>query len=265
LGKFLAAPCLKHFFLILLNNFSLNEVFVSNQEYSDIYFENLTDPSFKGTILTCDLEHALNVLHSKTPMPKRFVTISISSSFYGVGFAYYNIFAERFDEIIQGLVIGGIMKFIVEKMTKSKWNMMDVHVKTEKVVLNFSHIGFGFQICLFALFVTLVAFILEFFVFCIKNRSRVITSHENVRMLIKIRAHAQLVKTQGKFDISALEELAFGESINQKLRGTSAVSVNQIDNVFGEKVDHNVPIDTLMVPINKNAVALFLCDLIELN
>jgi len=253
----------KTFFQIIPNIFSLNEIFVPSQEYSDIYFDNLTDPSFRGTILTCDLEHALNIFYSKTPMPKRFVPIPISSSFYGVGFEYDNIFAERFDEIIQGLVTGGIMKHIVEKMTKSKWNMMEVHVKTEKVVLNLSHLGFGFQICFYALFTALVAFILEFFVFCVKNRSRVITGRENVIMLIKTRAHAESLKTEEKCDISMLEELAFGESISLKSRGASAVSVNQIDNVFGEKVDHNIPIDTLMVPIDKNAVTLFLCDFIE--
>jgi hypothetical protein len=194
-------------------------------------------------------------------MPKRFVPIPISNSVYGIGFKYKNIFVERFDEIIQGLVTGGIMKYIVEKMTKSKWNMMDVHVKSQKVVLNFSHLGFGFQICLFALFSALVVFILEFFVFFIKNRSRVVTCHENIkmsmRMEIKTDDNAQAVETEEKCDISVIEELAFGEGINAESRGTSAVSISLLNEVFGKKVDHSVPIDT------KNAVILFLCDLIH--
>ena len=194
-------------------------------------------------------------------MPKKFVPIPISYSFYGVGFEYKNIFAERFDEIIQGLVTGGIMKFLVEKMTKSKWNMMDIHVKSEKVVLNLSHLGFGFQICLFALFTALVVFILEFFVFCVKNRSRVVTYNE--KMFIKTDSNALTIEAKETSDISEIEELAFGEKISLKSRGASAVSINQLDDVFGEKVDHNIPIDTFMTPIDKNAVVLFLCDLIE--
>ena len=195
-------------------------------------------------------------------MPKRFVPIPISNSFYGVGFAYENIFAERFDEIIQGLVTGGIMKFIVEKMTKSKWNMMDVHVKSEKIVLNLSHLGFGFQICFFALFAALLVFILEFFMFCVKNRSRVIAFHENAKIVIKTDADAQSIKTNIECDISELEELAFGESIDRKSRETSAFS-STLDKVFGEKVDHNIPIDKLMTSGDRNAVDLFISDVID--
>lgn len=235
------------FFKFHLNIFSLNEIFVSNQEYSNIYFNKLTNPSFKGTIITCDLEHALNVFYSKTPMPKRFVPIPISNSFYGVGFEFKNMFAERFDEIIQGLVTGGIMKYIVEKMTKSKWNMMDIHVKSEKIVLNLSHLGFGFQICFFALYSALVTFILEFFVFWVINRSRVITCHENAKRLITTDADTQTVaetNAQKQEELNVIEEFAFGEKVNLKSREISSASKNQPDRAFGDKVVHKIPINT---------------------
>jgi uncharacterized membrane protein len=193
-------------------------------------------------------------------MPKRFVPVPLSNSFYGIGFEYENLFAERFDEIIQGLVAGGIMKYIVEKMTKSKWNMMDIHVKSEKIVLNMNHLGFGFQICFFTIFAALVVFILEFFVFCVINRSRVITSHENmkksVRMALMKDDQDQGVGTEEECDINVIEELVFGEIVSVELRETETVSINSLEEVFGERIDHT-PIDT------KHCVALFVSDLIE--
>jgi len=114
-----------------------------------------------GTILTCDIEHSLNMYYLRTPIPKRFVSIPITKSYYAVGFSYANLWNERFEEIIEGLITGGIVNFHLEKYTKSKWNLMSQDSESEKVVLNMSHLGFGFQICFFALFATFLVFCVE--------------------------------------------------------------------------------------------------------
>lgn len=94
-------------------------------------------------------------------MPKRFVPVPITKSYYAVGFSYENLWNERLEEIIEGLISGGIINFHLEKYTKSKWNVMDQNIETEKVVLNMSHLGFGFQICFFLLYLAFLVFLVE--------------------------------------------------------------------------------------------------------
>ena len=133
----------------------------SNSDYREIYFSKLFDSSFTGTILTCDIEHALNIYNSQTRIPTKFVSIPITSSYYAFGFLYPNLWNERLQEIISGLITGGIINYHLEKYTKSKWNFILDDIESEKVVLNLSHLGFGFQICFFLLYLALVVFIIE--------------------------------------------------------------------------------------------------------
>ena len=91
-----------------------------------------------------------------------------------------------FNEIIERLVTGEILKYLLEQMTKSKWNMMEVHEKSAKYVLNLSHLDFGFQICFFVLFAALLTFLLEFFDYWIKHRYRVVKDAGQFTILIRI-------------------------------------------------------------------------------
>jgi len=134
---------------------------VSNPDYREIYFSKLFDSTFKGTILTCDIEHALNIYYSRVRMPIRFVSIPITSSYYAFGFLYPNLWNERLQEIISGLINGGIINYYLDIYTKSKWNLNLDDIESEKIVLNLSHLGFGFQICFFLLYIALVVFIIE--------------------------------------------------------------------------------------------------------
>ena len=142
----------------------MNVKIVPTKQYIEIYTENLTDPSFTGTVLTCDVEHKLHNFFREISMPSRFVATPITKSPYGIGFQHPNLWAERFNEIVEGLVTGGILNYFLERMTKSKWNLMNTSDDGEKVVLNMSHLGFGFQICFYFLYVALVVFIFEMIV-----------------------------------------------------------------------------------------------------
>ena len=82
---------------------------VDRDEMFRIYTQNLTDPSFKGVIYTCDLEHELNTLFMNPPNLKAFVLNSITKSYYAVGFSYPNLWNERFQEIIESLITVGII------------------------------------------------------------------------------------------------------------------------------------------------------------
>ncbi|KAL7017485.1 hypothetical protein ACKWTF_010395 [Chironomus riparius] len=143
---------------------NLSTKVVSNTEFINIYYENLTDPSFTGTILTCDLEHKMSNFYRQIAMPERFVPTSFGKSYYGIGFQYPNLWAERFNEIVEGLVTGGIMNFYIERMTKSKWNQMEANDHSEKTMLDMTNLSFCFQICFFLLYLSFVLFIFELIV-----------------------------------------------------------------------------------------------------
>lgn len=134
---------------------------MSENEYTDIYLENITDPSFTGTIFSSDLEHALNSFHLNMPLHQRTIPTPFSKSYYGIGFLYPNLWNERFSEIVSDLITGGFVNYHLEKMTKSKWNMMQTYFETENVVLNLHHLGFGFQICLILAYLAFVTFLVE--------------------------------------------------------------------------------------------------------
>ncbi|KAL7014624.1 hypothetical protein ACKWTF_016034 [Chironomus riparius] len=162
-------------------------------EYTALYFDNLTNPSFPGAILTCDVEHSLNTYYIQAPIPKRFVPIPITKSYYAVGFAYSNLWNERLNEIIEGLITGGIINFHLDKYTKSKWNLMGQKSESEKVVLSLSHLGFGFQICFFALFAAFLVFCVEL---AVKRR------FENPKISISTNEHVK-VETENVLVVAA--------------------------------------------------------------
>jgi len=66
---------------MFLSYSSLNTEVVSSEVFADIYVNNISDPSFKGTVLTCDIEHEMNIFYQQSPIPKRFVSTPISKSF----------------------------------------------------------------------------------------------------------------------------------------------------------------------------------------
>ena len=134
----------------------------------------MTDPSFKGVIYTCDLEHKLDIFYSDVPATKAIIVDSITKSFYAVGFLSPNLWNERFQEIVDGLITGGIinqyMKGYIDSMNEFKFE----DLKADNVILNLSHLGFGFQICFFVLYSSLLVFLIELLVFwgsvCYKNK-----------------------------------------------------------------------------------------------
>jgi len=114
--------------------------------YKEIYYDYLNDPSFEGTIATCDIVHDLNSYIMEKPLPKRFIPIPITKSSNAFGFMHPNLWNERLQEIIDGLLSGEIINHWLEKFTKSKWALMLNEVENHQIVLNLSHLGFGFQL-----------------------------------------------------------------------------------------------------------------------
>jgi hypothetical protein len=148
---------------------SLHIEYVSEEEYSNIYLENITYPSFTGTVFSSDLESALNAHYLNVRLNRRFIPTPFSKSYYGIGFAYPNLWNERFHSIIEDLITGGFVNYHLEKMTKSKWNIVPTYFETENVVLNLDHLGFGFQICLIAAYLSFVTFLIEVGYFWVRN------------------------------------------------------------------------------------------------
>ncbi|KAL7013005.1 hypothetical protein ACKWTF_015144 [Chironomus riparius] len=137
---------------------------VSNRDYTEIYMNKISNPLFTGTVLTCNIEHQLNIYYSQLSLPKRFIPTPITKSFYAIGFLYPNLWNERLQEIIEGFITGGIINLHMERFTKSKWNLENNDFETEKVVLNMSHLGFGFQICFFMIYAAFLVFLGELIV-----------------------------------------------------------------------------------------------------
>jgi len=103
---------------------------------------------------------------------------------------YSNLWNERLQEIIEGFITGGIVNLHLERFTKSKWNLEKNDFETEKVVLNLSHLGFGFQICFFMTYAAFLVFLGELIVNWMKRRVKVniIQGFRNIgrRMLIRL-------------------------------------------------------------------------------
>jgi hypothetical protein len=192
-------------------------------------------------------------------MPKRFVPIPITKIYFAMGFDDLNIWAERFEEIIEGLISGGIINFLVEKMTKSKWNLLKIQERSEKIVLNLSHLGFGFQICFFALYTALLVFILELFVFWtikIVNKSKQTLNQTPV----SVRNEPCSTGSPDNLDLT-LETISHedvsDEHAELSCRVSSSSSKRDVEMLFGEKTVHNIEENT------KNVEILFLSDLID--
>lgn len=165
---------------------SLNVKILEFVDYTKIYIYNTSDSSFTGTVLSCDIEHNLNMHYLKIKSPtRRFVSIPITSSYYTMGFLHFNLWEERLDEIIEGLITGGIINWYVEKYTKSKWNEMSME-SSQKVVLNLSHLGFGFQICFYALYVSFLVFLVELAVGFYGNSSRSLKDDSMPKLYIEL-------------------------------------------------------------------------------
>jgi len=210
---------------------------VNFEEYSNIYFKNLTDPSFTGTILTCDIEHKLNNFFVETSMPRRFIPTPITKSYFGIGFKYPNLWVERFNEIIEGLVTGGMLNYFLESMTKSKWNLMNIDEETEKVVLNMSHLGFGFQICFFSIYVALVVFILEIIVNWIGSFG---TSKDQKDSIINIALMHAFSTSTSMITKRNIEQSEFEEETTSEIADESvmeAVFSESLDYLFGEIIE----------------------------
>lgn len=175
-------------------------------------------------------------------MPKRFVSVPITKIYYAIGFDDLNIWAERFHEIIDGLISGGIINFILEKMTKSKWNLMKVNEgESKKIVLNLSHLGFGFQICFCAFYAALVIFILEFFVFWVKNCSKTVRNSNQTK--VSTRTESCTAKLTVSLDLTlkaGSREEVFGEHVDSNNGGP----LEELEMIFGEKVEHNLQDNT---------------------
>ena len=148
--------------------------------------KHISNPSFTGTVLTCNIEHQLNIYFSQVPIPKRFIPTPITKSFYAIGFLYPNLWNERLQEIIEGLITGGIINLHMARFTKTKWNLDNNDFEMEKVVLNFSHLGFGFQICFFMIYASFLMFLGELIVFRWnrKDKQEVVHKNKEVRRMV---------------------------------------------------------------------------------
>lgn len=103
------------------------------------------------------------------PIARRFVPVPLTKSYYAMAFVYQNLWNERLQEIIDRLISGGIIDHFLNRKLNSRWNLMPREFQSEKVILNLTHLGFGFQICFFVLYGSLLVFFGELFVFWIKN------------------------------------------------------------------------------------------------
>lgn len=121
--------------------------------------------------MTCDLEHMLRCFYHELFLPERFVQTPFTKSYYALKFLYPNLWNEKILEIVSGLITGGILNYHLESLTKSQWNIKD-KPQTQNIVLNLSHLGFGFQICFFLLYGSLLTFMLEFLVFWMVKKSK---------------------------------------------------------------------------------------------
>jgi len=213
---------------------------VSPSEYTDIYIENLTDPSFTGTVLTCDIEHKLHSFYKAISMPRIFIPTPITKSYYGIGFKYPNLWAERFNEIVEGLVTGGIMNFFLERMTKSKWNLMNINEDPEKVVLNLSHLGFGFQICFMSIYVALVVLILEITINWIKSCMTVDEDNNQEESIINTALMDAFATSTSIITKRNIKPSKFEERTDSVVTIKSAMETafsESVDYLFGEEVE----------------------------
>lgn len=167
--------------LSFFSSSSLDIEYVPWDVYTKIYTENITDPLFKGTILTSDIDHAMSIFYSETPYPKRYIPIPITKSFYSFGFLFPNLWDERLQEMISKFITGGIINYFLESMTKSKWNLMQPDLESEKVILSLKHLGFGFQICFFSAYIAFLTFLGELAYFWVKEMWKHIRSKRSKR------------------------------------------------------------------------------------
>jgi hypothetical protein len=201
-------------------------VSLAKENYTTYYIYNLTDPSTVGAVLTSDIDHNLNMYYYERPLPKRFVPVPISKSYYAVGFSFPNLWNERLLEIVEALITGGIVNYHLEKYTKSKWSEMSNQLDSERVVLNLSHLGFGFQICFFALYAAFLVFCLEIVVKWCNGSKKVIESSSKRRLRLKefekSMTTIQMIITELILKhqpenvriMSSISERAFGEAVN---------------------------------------------------
>lgn len=108
----------------------------------------------------CDL--IIDVI--ETPMPKYSIQSPIPDSQYGFGFVYPNLWQERLQEIMEGLVTGGFINMLFDRYTKSKWNVISNELGMDRTLIDLSHLAFVFQICLIVYYGAFLVFIGELIV-----------------------------------------------------------------------------------------------------
>ena len=217
---------------------------VSRDELLDMYMQNLTNPSFKGVIYTCDLEHIFNTLYMNAPNIKAFTLDSISKSYYAVGFLYPNLWNERLQEIVESLVTGGIVNQYLKKFTNVYKESNFEELKSDKIILNLSHLGFGFQICFFVLYSALFVFLMEFLV-CwggtyYKNKKvQVIQPIQVVFSRLNVES-----PKKDKFKVDSEQNTIINEMLDQEVN--SEDDTNLMDKAFGEDLSKTNKIEILL-------------------
>lgn len=156
--------------------------------------KNLSDSSFKGTLFTCDINHKLDIVLFGAPRHKILSSYVFPNSYYTLGFFYPNLWNERLSEIIEGLISGGIIKWKLEKWTKWKYKISSAPSENEKIVLNLSHLGFGFQICFFFNYVSFLVFLVELAI----GRMQKIHDHNKKKKSIDFRCLAKYSRKSWK-------------------------------------------------------------------
>lgn len=134
---------------------------------------------------------------------------------------------------------------------------MKIKDESEKIVLNLSHRGFGYQICLFSLDATLLVFIMELVAFRVKKFWKNFQNSKRTKVLVKVenQATTSLVKLVPAHSTSSVKE---NLDKRLELKTEPASLEKELEIIFGEKVNDHFK-DT------KHGVVLFLNRLIDNN
>lgn len=132
----------------------------TDEVLTPLLVKNLTDPSFKGSVLAKDNFVAMKTIAFKGKYRWKFLEQTAFSYSEAMMFNRFNYLYSTFNEKINQLITGGFLHHWQEKWTKHR-------IITEKppppdpVVLDMEHLSIGFKIWLIMLGISTMAFIIE--------------------------------------------------------------------------------------------------------
>ena len=111
--------------------------------------------------------------------------------------------------------------------------------KIENVVLNLSHLSFGFQISFFALYGSFLVFLIELIIFWVLKRKKIIEKVDVFKYyinshLIVVKGILKASNTLLVFDCT---DERSSDNTNTNLEIESRLSIIDMERVFGDKVE----------------------------